>query len=273
MKLKNRILSTFLAVMMLLGSVSSFMVFGATAATVKTSSIHKQYVQTIYNTPEEKLASMTQKLVRGDYVLYVDEVSGEVAMKNTKTGDVLFSNPYDAPASGASTNEETGKMNELLSQIIIKYTGGGASNAELNSFKDAAMRGQIKVVNIKNGIRVEYTIGQDESRKLIPRQISAENYLEMIEGPLKAAVEAGELDDFSYQKFIRMFEEKSLSKTKTDLSGEGFEELFHLLEGSITRIAKNMRSGAAEIKPNPQGGKSPCDYCPYIAVCRAAKKE
>ena len=62
------------------------------------------------------------------------------------------------------------------------------------------------------------------------------------------------------------------SKTKTDLSGEGFEELFHLLEGSITRIAKNMRSGAAEIKPNPQGGKSPCDYCPYIAVCRAAKK-
>ena len=243
MKLKNRILSTFLAVIMLLGSVSSFIVVGASAATVGASSIHKQYAMTGYNTPEEKLASMTQKLVRGDYVLYVDEISGEVAMKNTKTGDILFSNPYDAAYSGASTNEETGKMNELLSQIIIKYSGGGASNAELNSFKDAAMRGQIKVLNVKNGVRVEYTIGQDEARKLIPRQISADNFQELIIDPMKAALDKGEMDNYDFVKITEtMFEKKSLADARTELGREKMLEDYPICEKMDIYILKPTSS-------------------------------
>ncbi len=243
MKLYKRILSTVLAVIMILGSLASFAVVGVSAAPADATSIHKHYVKTIYKTPEEKLASMTKRLVRGEYALYVDEVSGEVALENTRTGDVLFSNPYDVASSGASTNEETGKMNELLSQIIVKYSGGGATNAELNSFKDAAMRGQIKVLNVKNGIRVEYTIGQDESRKLIPRQISAENFEEMIKAPLQAALDAGEIDDYTFTKMIVMaFEKKSLEETRTELGKEKLLEDYPICEKMDIYILKPTSS-------------------------------
>ena len=221
MKLYNRILSTFLAVILMLGSLTSLIVIEASAADISTTAdaIHAQYVKEVFNTPEEKLASMKHKLTRGDYKLYVDEISGEIAMQNTVTGDILFSNPYDVAASKGSSDTETGTKNEILSQVVVKYTANGAT-ATLNSFKDAAMRGQIVVQNIKNGIRVEYTIGQDESRKLIPRQISEINYLEMIDAPMQDARDKGELDSFSYEKFKRMFEKKSLEAQRTDLGRE-----------------------------------------------------
>lgn len=61
-------------------------------------------------------------------------------------------------------------------------------------------------------------------------------------------------------------------KSKTLLGTEEFEALFDTLERSIASIAQSMRSGSAEIKANPQGKSSPCDYCPYTPICRAAKK-
>lgn len=62
------------------------------------------------------------------------------------------------------------------------------------------------------------------------------------------------------------------SKSKTALSAEDFESLFGSLEASIGRIATKMRSGCATVSPNFHGGTSPCDYCAFLAVCRAAKK-
>ena len=214
MKLYNRILSTFLAVILMLGSFASFMVMNVSAADATLSSaddIHGHYViNKKYKTPEEKLESMTLRLTRGDYELYVDGISGEVAMKNVKTGDILFSNPYDVASDTASSEKETGTKNEILSQILIKYSGGGTS-ATLNSFKDAAMRGQIVVQNVKNGVRVEYTIGQDESRKLVPRQIEKSRYENLILAPLSEAVQSQKIEQFECTKFDKMYALKSIN--------------------------------------------------------------
>ena len=62
------------------------------------------------------------------------------------------------------------------------------------------------------------------------------------------------------------------TKSKTPLSEGGFDEMFGKLEGSISRITACMRSGSANAEPQAHGKSEPCDYCPYIAVCRAAKK-
>ena len=210
MKMYKKILSTFLAVIFMLGSLTSLMVVDVSAASTTTAeTIHAQYVKTQYKTPEEKLNSMTRMLTRGDYELYVDRVSGEVAMRNVKTEDILFSNPYDVASSKGSSDSSTGTKNELLSQILIKYTAGGATTV-MTSFKDAAMRDQISIQNTKNGIRVEYTIGQDESRKLVPRQLSKTNYDELILAPMQEAVENKKLGSFQYEKFKRMYTVKTL---------------------------------------------------------------
>ena len=38
-------------------------------------------------------------------------------------------------------------------------------------------------------------------------------------------------------------------------------------------VATSVKSGKADIEPHhAQGCNSPCDYCPYIAICRAAEE-
>ena len=60
----------------------------------------------------------------------------------------------------------------LLSQIVVKYTDiASGQESTFYSYVEAAQRGQILVKNIKNGIRVEYTIGREQARMLVPRQI------------------------------------------------------------------------------------------------------
>ena len=225
MKLYNRILSTILAVILTLGSFAIFGVVGVSAeeassgAIATDEKIHGLYVNTVHKTPQAKLDTMTKSLSRGDYELYVDAVSGEVAMKNKVTGDILFSNPYDIASSKGSNDLATGTKNEILSQLVIQYIDNGTTKY-LYSFTDAAMREQIKVLNIKNGVRVEYTIGREESRKLVPRQISETNFNKFIKDPLTVAVEKEEFIEFYYKKFTTYFSYQSLAEKSSNKAKE-----------------------------------------------------
>ena len=156
---------------------------GSTAGTDSTTSIDKEaidYVNQYFATPEEKLAAMDLAYEKDGICLYVDKVSGEVAYVNTITGEKLFTNPYDV---ATSTGNEATKY-EILSQIIVTFTDNKGQERVFNSFEEAAERGQITVENIKNGIRVEYAIGREQSKILVPRLISMERFQEMIIAPL-----------------------------------------------------------------------------------------
>ncbi|MBQ8552114.1 MAG: hypothetical protein IJ428_04795 [Clostridia bacterium] len=181
---KFRLLSAFLSVVMTMGILTAALpVTAATAAEEplvpgideETGTPTIDYLTQTYDTPEDKLATMTKYLEKGDMALYVEPVSGEVAYVNNKTGQILFSNPYDV----SQTSSATSIKQELLSQIIIKYTDN-ASELEMFSFVEACQRGQINVKKIKNGVRVEYTMGREETRKLVPKQIKRERFEELI---------------------------------------------------------------------------------------------
>ena len=128
----------------------------------------EKYLTTEFNNPEEKLAEMDLMYEKDGYQLWVDKYTGEVATKNVASGQILFSNPYDVYSSGSDSVKK-----QLLSQIVIKYTDNDTEKY-MYSFTEAAQRGQIKFKNIKNGIRVEYTIGREENRMLVPKQILLE---------------------------------------------------------------------------------------------------
>lgn len=199
MKKWKRLLSLLLAVLMLSGALSGLTVTasaddstaaGSTTAgdtsTGKTEekSSTDDYLYTVYPNEEAKLATMDKKLVKGDYELYSDEVSGEVAVKNVKTGQILMTNPYDVAAGRVTgTDPSDAQKKELLSQIIIKFTDNGKEKTFL-SFEQAAEKDQITVKNIKNGIRVEYVIGREEARHLVPRVITDESFRNKILAPI-----------------------------------------------------------------------------------------
>lgn len=194
---KIRLLSAFLAVALTIGMSPVLPVFAADTTAAEedaplvpgldpeTGEPIIDYLSQKFKTPEDKLATMKSYLKKGDMELFVEPVTGEIAYVNNKTGQIIFSNPYDVASSGATKSVKQ----ELLSQISIKYTDN-ANELEMFSFVEACERGQIIVKKIKNGVRVEYSMGRTETRKLVPKQINKERFETLIlnnipEGPDK----------------------------------------------------------------------------------------
>ena len=145
----------------------------------------------LYNSPEEKLATMgikdeeTGKMKpnyeSGDYEIWAHPETGEVGFRVKSTGQIILTNPYNASQSSANQAVKE----KLLSQIVIQYKDGSGSIVEFNSYKDAALNGkvirnqkygQIEVKNTRTGIRVEYTLGKEQAKYVVPKQIEKESF-------------------------------------------------------------------------------------------------
>ena len=151
-----------------------------------------------YSTEDLRVLAMGAPKNSNEYFeIYVDAVTGEVAIKDKQTGDYLFTNPFDVSEIAVSTwfdegnisagNSTTmgGKKGEILSQVEISYndlsTTDSSGKRNYNSFKDAALLKQIDIKRLSGGVRIEYSIGQEESRTLVPRVFSRSRYEWMIE--------------------------------------------------------------------------------------------
>ena len=208
---KFRIISALLALLMLVGSFSMIEVSAAKDDEEKTyigkDGVEKEiinYVTQKFATPEEKLATMDVFIENlHGYKVYVDYYSGEVAWTNLATGDTMFTNPYNVASSKGS--ESTKK--QLMSQIIIKYTDNDQEKF-FYSYEEAALRKQIKVKSIKNGVRIEYTIGREETRKLVPRMIRKEK----LENLILANIE----DNWAYKKVEAFYTLKDPSQEESE---------------------------------------------------------
>ena len=224
MKIQTKFISLLLAVLLMLGSLTVLSVVNVSAAEEdkETDTTDKKeeeveetidYTTQVYANPQEKLATMELYLTKGNYELYVDTFSGEVAYRNITTKEILFTNPYDI---GTSTLGSTNTKNELLSQVIIQYTDNNTSPIFV-SYEMAALKDQITVKRIKNGIRVQYTLGREQARKLVPGMISVPRFEEVI---CAKALENG-ISDFDYKKLTAYYLKLSLD----GLSDRGAAEL------------------------------------------------
>ena len=247
MKITNRIISTLLAVLMLLGAFSTYAFAEETTEGPKyeyntkkqtldyqTGKVLKyeqdklvldaaknpEYVKdektgehVVVDTAAEKLDYMDLRLEKDGYRLYVDEYSGEIAVENIATGEAIFSNPYDI---GPSSSTEDIK-DQLLSQLVVKYTSTTSNDEKtFYSYSEAAKRGQIDVRNIKNGIRVEYSIGREQSKMLVPMMIERSSFEENILKPMAEAI--GE-NSFDYKRINAFY----LDIFKDGKEGEALE--------------------------------------------------
>ena len=214
MKLFTKSISTLLAVLMLLSTFAMFSVFTASAAETGTEVTEKtaetiKYTQEVFKNPEEALQWMVPYLENDNFVMYFNEYTGAFAVQNKKTGQTQFSNPYDVASSKGS--EKTKR--ELLSQIIVKYSDNTTGNTtDLNSYYDAALNKQINVKSIKGGVRVEYVVGNESTRKLVPRLIEDSKYKTLLLAPLEEAIG----DQHNFDRFKSFYEEQNLAKAKSE---------------------------------------------------------
>ena len=163
------------------------------------------------DTKEERLALMDLRLQKGDYRLYIDAYSGELAVEQISTGEVLFTNPYGV-SSGNMSND---KKARALSQLVVHYIDIKANDTPkdyysyLNSVKGGDLKNtapsQISVRYIKDGIRVDYSIGRTDSRYLVPERIEASVFESQI---LNVAIASGcsEMEKMQLISFYKKYD-------------------------------------------------------------------
>ncbi len=218
MKKLNKFISAFLAVLMILGSFSalSMMTVFADDSEELSAMDTSIYITKIFKTPEEKFASMSMPYAKDGFELRVDPITGEVAVKEEKTGNILFSNPYDVGNSKA--NDDSESTIHLLSQIMITASASDGIAKKLYSFSDSAALGQLFATRIQSGIRVDYSIGEEATRKLVPYRLTDTRYRKYILEPIEKAYEEGIISFTEYEYFTYGDGSDGLYFTKQSLS-------------------------------------------------------
>lgn len=183
MKAKN-LLIYFLSLVMILSALTplaSVSVFAADdTKDAKQDEQPKEetfdYLGTPFASDKAKLATMSLYFETDDYAIYGLEETGEVGLLVKATGQILLTNPYDVATSKSSDAVKQ----QLLSQIILTYSDNAGTIVSLNSFADAAFASeetkQIHMSATRTGLRVEYTIGREAVKYIVPRQIEKEAF-------------------------------------------------------------------------------------------------
>ena len=216
--MKKRIIAVILAVITTL----SLFVLPISAVRVSNSGINatKNFIE--YENAQKMIDDMSYVMTseNGMFKLYIDDsyknykdAYGDIAkdkkrepieisptytmaIENTITGEVTFTNPYNS-SKVFSTDPEIGRH---LSQIYINYfkiTSGKNSMSTLYSYNDCFSLGQGKVYKTDTGVSVDYSIGEEEKRFAVPLKISLED--------LHGALTTGEhaMSDLDAQEFIK----------------------------------------------------------------------
>lgn len=170
-----------------------------------------EYTKVPFNSVEERIngsgliSKMNLVLVSYGYALYNDPKTGEVICLKLAPPDAngeyetiggensiaydyvgyYCTNPYMVSqsqtknAEGKETPTSDAVKKTLLSQLLVKYTEN-LTGSTLESFTHSAMFDQLNIKNIRNGLRVEYTIGREETTYLVPRRIRFDKWMSLL---------------------------------------------------------------------------------------------
>ncbi len=150
-----------------------------------------RYLLNNYSTAAEMLAAELKsgaldKVSANGYNLYVNRYSGFVFYENTKTGQILTSNPIDPYYSKSKLSTA------IMSQIEIEYTDVSNPSVEGSGSYDSLSQIQqgfpLKVTEIARadgarGISVQYSLGVNSADFRVPAYILSEDFVEHIVKP------------------------------------------------------------------------------------------
>ncbi len=225
-KIFTRMLCALLTVLTVVALLPAFTLtaFAAEEEEEKKKPYQQDFTSVYYESDEERLAAMTLYYENSEYALYVEkaddpntaaiESTGIVAYVKKATGEILFTNPWDMTKE---TNNDSEVRSELLSQIVLTYSGGGTTKT-LTSYTDAVQKGQVTLKTIKNGVRVEYAIGDRSARILVPMMIERTSFEEKILQPIAEALGKTSREYMVFASYFNdmFYTDSTLSNTKKE---------------------------------------------------------
>lgn len=259
----KRILSTVLAILTVLSCFTFGSVYVVSADDTVSGST-PAYEQALYDAVNQKYLNGKDKITsdpnmklmlqKGDYALYCNEFTGEVAYHNVKTDQVLTSNPTNLSGllpEGTEGNHKTeNQLTKLMSQVEISFVDNTGKTEDFFSFVEAAYRDQIDVKLMMNGFRVEYIMGRMNSTYLLPGVVLEEDYLKnvynIVELKLQEVEDEFGLDSEAYEAVYTAY-----MKLETWYHASNYD----------TEILADFKSEFAKkypevYKPASQGGKT-----------------
>ena len=161
-------------------------------------------------TAEEKIASMEKVTDNSSLIMYTDKITGEIAIKDKESGSLYFSNPTNVEDYTAMGDDI---KNELYSQIVIDYYDSALKPGTFTSFQKCVQLSQLKAVSIDNGIQYDMTIGREEQRLLLPLQMPASRFDELLEKIGEVAPKMKTKFKYAYKGYVRadMKSEKAIA--------------------------------------------------------------
>lgn len=136
----------------------------------------RDYLTEKYTNEEHKLSTMTKYFEDQKYEIWGLQETGEVGLRDKTTGQIILTNPYDV----ATVSGVEGTKAQLLSQLLFTYSDTAGTYVNFTSYTDSAKYGQIKMKPTRYGLRVEYTVGKEQSKYLVPKQIEKSSFEENI---------------------------------------------------------------------------------------------
>ncbi len=131
-----------------------------------------------YATEEELLSKMESISVKYGYELLLDRTTLTVAVKDSRTGKVYFSNPYDAATDAFCT----GAIKKALeSQLEINYSDASGKTKTLYSSSDCVALGQYELEKTENGVIIKYSIGEEKDMQLVPQRMGKADFEAILE--------------------------------------------------------------------------------------------
>lgn len=220
----NRIISSALVLVMLLTSIMSVMPIGALAAdaagvTVTMGEIDEakttrdalralidKYKNVNYSTAAEMLeaeieAGYLDVISAGGYNLYVNRYTGFAYYENTKTGQILTSNPVDPKYGSSKLSDDV--LNQVLSQVEIEYAdlsnpsveGTGTYYSIDQIYQGSPLNlTKIEEADGRKGISVQYTLGVNAADFRVPAYLLVDDFIDHIAKPVFDRLEALILD-------------------------------------------------------------------------------
>ncbi len=212
-----------------------------TTTTTNQTGLSEDYKTKTYTSLKEKVLN-SMELVYTDhgYELYYQAETGEVAIINTATKQILSTNPYDI----ADANNKETEKERLLSQLVVTYDDNGEEKT-MNSYASAALLNQIKMQVIRGGIRVEYTIGKATSKRTIPFMIEKTRFEEMILTPLRESGDTNAYDKLKSYYVLRDPEDPTLSENERQtlyntLPATRTVGAIYVLESTVAEVEREL---------------------------------
>ena len=209
--MKKRIIAVILAALTAL----SVLVLPLSASAASVDHMNDAFIS-----KEERLASMDfvvtsddpNKEGTGDGILelYADFVSGEMAIRNKVTGEITLSNPYDVSTSFTNTLDKGIRLSQLYINFFT-ISSGKDSMGTLYSYNDCFAHGQGSITAIENGIKVDYSLGEENRVFAVPVKISLEKFINALVAGGMTEDKAKELIEANYdvydpdQRYIENF--------------------------------------------------------------------